>query len=186
MVVELGYGVTVYPARHAGDRWRAVWYEDGVRRQCESVTEDGLAGRLEKVMERLGADAPNLERPGSDLVAFYLSPDRLPAERQWSRKHAPTQARLCERFALPVIATVPCQDIKLGQMQQIVNAPATPGEGRQVHGMISALDAVVELRLVGRLLNWLWYSTRSRADRAQASRPAGYDRPQAWGQSWSR
>ena len=53
----------------------------------------GLAAKLEKVIERLSADAPNMERPGTELIAFYLSPDRLPADRQWSRKHAHTQRR---------------------------------------------------------------------------------------------
>ena len=139
VVVELECGVTVYPAREAGDRWRAVWYEGGRRRQCESASEDGLAGRLEKVIERLTVDAPNLERPGSDLIAWYLSPDRLPAREQWSRKHAHTQLRLCDRFAVPVIGTVACQDIKVAHMQEIVSAPATPGEGDRVRGMISAL-----------------------------------------------
>jgi hypothetical protein len=93
VVVELGCGVTVYPARVAGERWRAVWYEGGRRRQCESVPEDGLAGRREPVVERLTADAPNLERPGSELVAFHLCPGRLPARAQWSRTHAHTQRR---------------------------------------------------------------------------------------------
>ena len=41
VVVEVAGGVTVYPARGAGDRWRAVWYEGGRRRQCESVSEAG-------------------------------------------------------------------------------------------------------------------------------------------------
>ena len=91
VVVEVAGGVTVYPARGAGDRWRAVWYEGGRRRQCESVSEAGLAAKLEKVTERLVADAPGMERPGSDLIAFYLSPDRHPAGRAWSRKHADTQ-----------------------------------------------------------------------------------------------
>ena len=58
--------MTVYPAREPGGRWRAVWYEGGTRRQCEAATEDRLAARLEKVTERLAADAPNLERPGAD------------------------------------------------------------------------------------------------------------------------
>jgi integrase len=139
VVIELEWGVTVYPARTVGDRWRAVWYENGQRRQCESVSEDRLAARLDKVTERLATGALNLERPGADLIAYYLSPDRLPADSQWSRKHAHTQRRLCERFVAPVIDTVICQDIKPGHMQQIVNAPATPGEGKRVHGMISAL-----------------------------------------------
>ena len=106
MVIELEAGITVYPARRAGDRWRAVWYENGRRRQCEAVTEDKLAARLAKVAERLQADAPGLERPGADLIAWYLSPDRHPAARPWSRKHADTQRRLCERFIAPVIAAV--------------------------------------------------------------------------------
>jgi len=60
--------------------------------------------------------------------------------RQWSRKHAHTQRRLCERFAAPVIDAIVCQDITTRHMQQIVNAPSTPGEGGRVQGMISALD----------------------------------------------
>jgi hypothetical protein len=42
-----------------GGRWRAVWKENGARRQCEAASEDRLAARLEKVTERLMADAPN-------------------------------------------------------------------------------------------------------------------------------
>jgi hypothetical protein len=138
-VIELECGVTVYPGRGEGGRWRAVWYENGQRRQCEAVTEDRLAAALEKVTERLAADAPNLERPGADLIAYYLSPGRLPVQEQWSRKHAHTQRRLCERFAAPVIEAIVCQDIKPEHMQKIVNAAPTPGEGKRVQGMISAL-----------------------------------------------
>ncbi len=76
---------------------------------------------------------------GADLIAFYLSPDRLPVPRQWSRKHAHTQRRLCERFAAPVIGAILCQDITTGHMQKIVNAAPTPGEGDRVQGMILAL-----------------------------------------------
>ena len=110
MVVELECGVTVYPAQVAGDRWRAVWYEDGERRQCQAASEDRMAASLEKVVVRLAADAPNMLRTGDELIAFYLSGDRLPAERQWSRKHAETQRYLCERFVRPVIGQLACQD----------------------------------------------------------------------------
>ena len=58
---------------------------------------------------------------------------------RWSRKHAHTQRRLCERFAAPVIEAVTCQDIKTSHTQKIVNAAPTPGEGARVRGMISAL-----------------------------------------------
>ncbi|HXP19286.1 MAG TPA: hypothetical protein VN840_06525, partial [Streptosporangiaceae bacterium] len=122
-------GITVYPARQAGDRWRAVWYEGGRRRQCESVTESGLAARLVKVGERLAADAPHTERPGADLIAWYLSPGRHPADRPWSRKHADTQRRLCARYLTPAIAHLPCQDIRTADLQAAVNTAPTAGEG---------------------------------------------------------
>ena len=63
----------------------------------------------------------------------------MPADRRWSRKHAHTQARLCERFALLVIGGLACQDITPGHMQQVVNAAPTPGEGARARGIISAL-----------------------------------------------
>jgi len=37
-VMEVDGGITVYPARCAGDRWRLVWHEDG-RRRYEAVSE---------------------------------------------------------------------------------------------------------------------------------------------------
>ena len=77
-VVELEHGITVYPAREEPSRWRAVWYEDGQRQQCEAASEPKLAAKLEKVAERLAADAPNMRRPGADLIGHYLDPDRLP------------------------------------------------------------------------------------------------------------
>jgi integrase len=80
-----------------------------------------------------------MERPGADLIAWYLDPDRLPVDKRWSRKHAHTQRRLCERFAVPVIGAVTCQDITTGHMQEVVNAAPTPGEGNRVRAMISAL-----------------------------------------------
>jgi len=138
-VIELECGVTVYPARSEGGRWRAVWYEAGARQQCEAATEEKLAPKLEKVVERLQSDAPNMRRPGADLIAHYLDPDRLPVHNRWSRKHTDTQRRLCERFAAPVIAAVTCQDIKLEHTQKIVNAAPTAGEGDRVHRMLSAL-----------------------------------------------
>ena len=113
-VIELECGITVYPAREEQGRWRAVWHENGERQQCEAASEEKLAARLAKVAEWLEGDAPNMTLRGADLIAFYMSADRLPVQRQWSRKHARTQRRLCERFAVPVIGAVPCQDITTG------------------------------------------------------------------------
>ena len=139
MVVETDSGVTVYPAREPGDRWRAVWYENGRRRQCEAVTEERLAAKLEKVTTRLTADAPGLEHPGSELITYYLSPGRHPAGKQWSRKHTDTQRRLCTRYLAPVIGPLPCEDITTGHMQQVVNTAPTAKEGARVARCISAL-----------------------------------------------
>ena len=138
-VIELECGITVYPARSEGGRWRAVWHEDGQRQQCEAATEDKLAAKLEKVKVRLEADAPKMRQPGAALIAHYLAPDRLPVSKRWSRKHAHSQGRLCALYAAPVIGEVACQDIKTGHMQQIVNAAPTAGEGDRVQRMISAL-----------------------------------------------
>lgn len=137
VVVELECGVTVYPPQRDGEPWRAVWVENGRRRFREAVTEEKLAGKLEMVTERLRADAPNMERPGSDLITWYLSPDRR--RRPWSRKHADTQRRLCERFVAPVIGGLACQDIKTADMQRAVNAAPTAKEGERLRRCISAL-----------------------------------------------
>jgi hypothetical protein len=139
VVVEVGGGVVVYPARGPGGRWRAVWYEGGRRRQCEAATEDRLAGRVEKIVARLAADAPGLEAPGSELIAFYLSADRHRAGQGWSRKHADTQRRLCQKYVAPVIGDLACEDIKTADMQVAVNAAPTAGEGDRVRRCISAL-----------------------------------------------
>jgi hypothetical protein len=138
-VIETPEGITVYPARREGERWRAVWCEDGERKQCQAASEDRLAASLEKVTIRLAADAPNMLRGGDELIGFYLSPDRLPVERQWSRKHAETQRSLCERFLRPVIGQLACEDFRITQMQAVVNAAPTAQEGRRVRAMISAL-----------------------------------------------
>ena len=52
-VIELEHGITVYPAREEPGRWRAVWYEDGQRQQCEAASEEKLAAKLEKVTAML-------------------------------------------------------------------------------------------------------------------------------------
>ena len=106
-----------------------VWYEDGVRRQCQAASEERLTAALEKVAVRLTADAPNLQRPGADLITWYLLARRRPADQAWSRKHADTQRRLCERFLLPVLGELVCEDIRVADMQRALNAAPTAGEG---------------------------------------------------------
>ena len=138
-VIELGLGILVYPPETDGEPWRAVFTENGQRKFRQGATEAKLAAKLEKVRERLSAGALNMERPGADLIAYYLDPDRLPVNERWSRKHAHTQRRLCERFAASVIDAVTCQDIETWHTQQIVNSAPTAGVGTRVAGMLSAL-----------------------------------------------
>ena len=98
-LIELEHGITVYPARAGGGRWRAVWYESGPTGPVHTTSEEKLAAKLDKVKIRLEADAPSMKKPGAELIAHYLDPDRLPASAQWSRKHAHTQRRLCLLYA---------------------------------------------------------------------------------------
>ena len=78
-------------------------------------------------------------RSGDELIAHYLSHDRRPIEKPWSRKHAETQRYLCARYLRPAIGHLVCEDIKAAHMQAAVNAAPTSGEGRRVCAMISAL-----------------------------------------------
>ena len=156
-VIELEFGILVYPPGTAGEPWRAVFTENGQRKFRQGATEAKLAAKLEKVRERLGAGAVNTERTGAELIAHYLDPDLLSVGDRSSRKHAHTQRRLCERFAAPVIGAVTCQDIKIWHTQQIVNAAPTAGEGERVRGMLSArglAGAPHERRLTSTEAGW--------------------------------
>ena len=168
-MVEVGCGVLVYPPEAAGEPWRATFTENGRRRFQQARTEAGLAAKLARVTERLRAGAPDMERPGADLIAHYLDPDRLPVAKRWSRRHADTQRRLCRRFAAPVIAAVTCQDITPGHMQQIVNAAPTASEGDRLHRCLSAMVTagikggyLANPRL--REVHWQAAAARARAD----------------------
>jgi len=142
VVVEVECGILVYPPEEEGEPWRATFTENGRRRFRQAMTEAELAAKLEKVTERLRVGAPDMQRPGADLIAHYLDPDRLPVAKRWSRwsrRHADTQRRLCQRFAAPVIAAVTCQDITASHMQQIVSSAPTASEGDRLHRCPSAM-----------------------------------------------
>jgi integrase len=83
-VIELEHGITVYPARSEGGRWRAVWQEDGERQQCEAASQERLVGKLEKVTERLAADASNMNSAlvSAGIEGGYLTNARL-AKVHW-------------------------------------------------------------------------------------------------------
>jgi hypothetical protein len=65
-VIELDFGILVYPTETDGEPWRAVFTENGQRKFRQGATEEKLAAKLENVKERLQADAANMERPGAD------------------------------------------------------------------------------------------------------------------------
>ena len=89
---------------------------NGERRQCEAASEDKLTARLEKVAERLAAGAPNLERPGADLIAYYLSPGRLSEHRSHSNSPVPGCADCCSRSIRGHELSVLCHCLRhLGQ-----------------------------------------------------------------------
>jgi hypothetical protein len=95
----------VYPPRQNGGRWRAVWDEDGERQQCESVSEDKLAAKLEKARQRLAMGAANMTKPGAELIVWCLNPDRLPVSERWSRKHADS----ADYSSVPVFGVIPAR-----------------------------------------------------------------------------
>jgi len=129
-VIELEFGILVYPPDTDGEPWRATFTEHGQRKYRQGATEAKLAAKLEKVRERLSAGAANMERPGADLIAYYLDPDRLPFDERWSRKQAHTQRRLCERFAAPVSTRSPARTSKPGTPGRSSTPRRRPGKAR--------------------------------------------------------
>ena len=127
-VIELDLGIAVYPSRDKGGRWRAVWHEDGERQQCESVSEDKIAAKLEQVRQRLTTGAANMTRPGADLIAWYLNPDRLPVASRWSRRHADTQRRLCQRFAARSSGRSPARTLRAATRRRRSTPPLPPAK----------------------------------------------------------
>src|ERR1039458_7891638 len=78
VVVEAEGGITVDPPEQAGEPWRATFTENGRRRYRQAMTEAELAAKLAKVTERLRAGAPDMERPGADLIAHEREPAPAP------------------------------------------------------------------------------------------------------------
>ena len=59
-VIELEFGILVYPPEADGEPWRTTFTEHGQRKYRQGATEAKLAAKLEKVAERLRADAVNM------------------------------------------------------------------------------------------------------------------------------
>lgn len=101
------------------------WATANPRSALSSVAQGPIplvGAPLEKITERLEADAPNMRRLGADLIAHYLDLDRLPVEKRWSRRHADTQRRHVRAVRRP------------GHWQagdRLVPAPTVAGESAQ-------------------------------------------------------
>jgi hypothetical protein len=67
-VVELEFGILVYPPEADWEPWRAVFTENGQRRFRQGATEAKLAEKLQKGRERLSVGPGNMERTGADLI----------------------------------------------------------------------------------------------------------------------
>jgi hypothetical protein len=79
-VIELECGITLYPARSEGGRWRAVWHEDDQRHQCEAATEDKLtAKRMIPAFVTAGIDAGYLVNSRLAKVHWQAGDRLLPA-----------------------------------------------------------------------------------------------------------
>jgi hypothetical protein len=63
-VVEVWWGVVVYPPEAAGGLWRAVFTENGERRFRQGRTEAELAVKVDRVLERLAAGRRTWNAPG--------------------------------------------------------------------------------------------------------------------------
>lgn len=63
-MIELEFGILVYPPETDEEPWRAVFTENGQRRFRQGATEAKLAAKLEKVRERLAVGAANMEHLG--------------------------------------------------------------------------------------------------------------------------
>ena len=88
-------------ARPAGSRGGRCSPRTGSGRFRQGATEAKLAAKLEKVTERLRADAANMERPGADLIAHYLDPDRLPGRASGGPASTPTPSGGCASGSPP-------------------------------------------------------------------------------------
>lgn len=132
-------GITVYPPTEAGKPWRAVWYDpDGTRRSCRAMSESAMAAKLDPVKARLATESTRTQRPGSELVAHYLDPGRMPADKPWSRQYRMRQEARC-KVVLEVIGDLPCEKIKIVHMQKILNSQPTVVTGKLMYFTLSGI-----------------------------------------------
>jgi integrase len=141
-VLEFDMGVRVYPPSRPGGYWRLRWEE---RRRAKDTTARDQASAIVKANEivaRLARSAPTElgKARGADLVAHYLDPKRRPPRvASWSIRHRDEQARICERFVLPVIAEVPCRELTRDDFQEIIDLASTKSVAQHTRRCLTAM-----------------------------------------------
>lgn len=141
-VLVTAEGITIYPPLTASTPWRACWIDpDGKRRWCRAVSEPALAIKLEPVKARLIFDAHRTKAKFSELIAHYLDPGRLPADKPWAPNYRADVRRYCG-YILATIGDVPCEKIKVRHFQDAVNAATTAATGKRRAVTVKALVSV--------------------------------------------
>ena len=140
-VIELEFGILVYPPETDGEPWRATFTENGQRKYRQGATEAKLAAKLEKVNERL--------RRRGEHGAARRGPDRaLPGPRPAARRGAVVpQARRtpsggCASGSPPrSSARSPARTSRPGTPSRSSTPRPPPGKARGSSRMLSALVA---------------------------------------------
>lgn len=185
-VWDLGDNVVVYPPADRTGPWRAQWRgPDGRRKACRAASEQLLADKLDPLLRQWRNEPALGGATGAQLIEWYLSPDRHPVDRPWSRSHLAGQRRLCRRFLLPVIGALPCETIAHTHLQQAINAANTADSGARV---AKCAKALINIGIdAGYLENRQWprlhWQARGRPIPAPKTRTvgqhAGYQDPRA-------
>lgn len=135
-------GVRVYPPSRPDGYWRLRWEER--RRAKDTTARDQTAAiaKANEIVERLVRSSPTElhKAKGADLVAHYLDPMRRPPRvDQWSMRHRDEQARICERFVLPVIADVSCRELTRADFQEIIDLGSTRSVAHHIRRCLTAM-----------------------------------------------
>ncbi|MGH9153134.1 MAG: tyrosine-type recombinase/integrase [Acidimicrobiales bacterium] len=127
-VLEFECGVRAYPPGRSHAFWRIRWEEAGRHRDTSARSRTEAIAKAIELVERLGrGTATDLGRAtGADLVAHYLDPARRPARvERWSDRHRDEQIRYCERYVLPVVATMACRRLTRVELQRVLDQAPT-------------------------------------------------------------
>lgn len=124
-----GYPIRIYPPPPSRPYHQIVYRVDGERR----VTSGGpsIASATRKaaaIAARLAADADQARHTVNELLNAWEDPDR-PRTSPWSPKHAAGVRWVLAKRARPLIGHLTCQELQRRDIQRVVDAAPTRGEG---------------------------------------------------------